>query len=762
MRTFLPSLPLAMIAALCLALPAAGHLSPNVEETSPSGEIAPGIPCDIAPHLLYPLSYAPSGVFFHIVKADVMEDVTSMVGGGFSTYAVHEDTEFVLKTNYEEFWTQVEPLIKSKIAEDSTWKALVARGIAQGAPKVTITKKRVRWTLVEYDVDENLQVSAKGNARVVKDDDGSFDLKVLFGTPTDPLPSIGIEAKHMFEWTIESADGKVKFGNKEEFLPDLCRFIVLDKSSPSTIGFSPNTIFGTTGDSIVKFNEHRDRRGITLIPANPPDLLMFVADNARYAFAGGQGVYHKRANLQALVYVETYITSVTDQKPARQVFPIESTIQEYFNGNEPPPAYPAGMGKFVWVGPIDLRKDLGIEPQTTMNAVAGAGQNSETINIHVWKIPIADLETKLHARLGAQYANELKDQLRPTFLDHHFAGACYFEFPEKAWGENHSIDDLEYFSIDAGKMNLGGFEFLRLSAAVSDAAGNWSLPEASDAFVDWDTKNDIPEGGDAKARTMAYHRYMMPVVVFDNDKPNPMLIVTAQGRNGETRTTRYTIPNGDLAHKEREQSGAAGQIGPWINDDREWVFDWKGESPTMQWLKDNDKKRFDEFKESLEILENTRVVFEVAAYDNVNKIVRRDSDELFTKWGVCTPVTLPKDATDPQLERPVTWRIFDPTVPDESMLYEDPADKMFVYPDHIYRKVDTAKMEPSADGKSGYGVEVMVNDRSNFNEASKNGGSQTNWRKITLWFNVIPSAGTGIDRMGNEETVGAPGKEEKK
>lgn len=750
MRTILRLLPLLLVAALLVPAPCAAHISKDIEDQS-TGQIAPGVNCTIVPHILSPEGYAPAGMHLYIRKPDIAEDRTGEAGRGYPVWAVVEDTQFTLKTNHEEFWAAVEPKIKETIAASSEWRSLTPSTGGQGEPIITITPLRNTWYLIEYEVNEQLQVSAKGNAKIVNS--SGFDLDVQFGTPIDPLPSVGIVARHYFKWSIKSPDGSVEYGNDEEFIPiSPVGFLIADKTPPNAIGFSPSVLFGTTGDTIAKFNEHRDRRGISLVPANPGELLLFVSDNARYAYAGGQGVHHKRDNIQALLYAETYLTSVTDEKPARAVRPIEHKIGEYFQGNDAPPAYPAGMGKFAFVGPIDLRKDLGLVPQTTMNAVAGAGQDSETINIHVWRIPVADLESKLHARLLAQYGAELSGQRRPAFLDHHFAGAVFFEYLEKSWQPPHWNDNLAYSDIDGNALQLGGFDFLRITAAVSDAAGNWTLPEASDAFLEWDAKNDIPAG--TAARVSAYHRFLMPLVVFDNDKPNVVLMVTAQGRSGETRTTRFTIPNGDLAHKEKEQSGAPGEIGPWFNDDPVWIFDWKGESPTMQWLKANDPKRFDEFKQSLEILENTRVIFDCVAYDNVNKIVRRDDNDLFTKWGVVTPVAMPKDATDLELERPITWRIFDPTVPDESMLYEDPADKMYVYPDYIFRKVDETKMEPSADGSSGYGVEVLVNDRSNFNDPARNAGSMTNWRKVQLWFKVIPSAGTGIDRMGNEEKVG--------
>ena len=36
--------------------------------------------------------------------------------------------------------------------------------------------------------------------------------------------------------------------------------------------------------------------------------------------------------------------------------PVEKAFQEYCEGEGNPPE---GMGKFVWVGPVDLRADLG-------------------------------------------------------------------------------------------------------------------------------------------------------------------------------------------------------------------------------------------------------------------------------------------------------------------------------------------------------------------------------------------------------------------
>jgi hypothetical protein len=232
-----------------------------------------------------------------------------------------------------------------------------------------------------------------------------------------------------------------------------------------------------------------------------------------------------------------------------------------------------------------------------------------------------------------------------------------------------------------------------------------------------------------------------------------MIMVTAQGRDGETRTTRFTLPNGDLAAREREESGGRPNSAPTSTWTTQWVFDWKGESETMKWLEKNDKKRFDEFKASLEILENSRVIFEVAAYDNVNKYVRMEGpNKEYCKYGIWTPQVMPKDVTDLQFERPMTWKINDPTVPDEEMLYEDRPAKVFVYPDYIYRRAIPEKMAPSADGRSGYGVEVLVErPRLVQRDPARTAARPPTGGRSSSWFNVLPSEEVGVDRMGNQE-----------
>lgn len=766
MRRRASILPIAFLLALAAAGPAGAHMSANLQDTG-SGPQGQGLAnCKKVPHELKPYAVLPTdgSLYYRIepVPKDpkLMKSIESPVKG-IKAFAIEEDLPLTLKSNVDEFWSQVEPKLKEKIRNDPGYRALVSQGVdvPDGACELTLSDKRVRWTITEFEVDPSGSVSP-GAGHVVDEkevsgdaDGGSLSLGKGFPVPDDPHYYL-ITARHYYQWEIKTPDGKISFGNKADMVWDSVIMKVLDNTSPAGVYFSPNVLFGTTGDAIAAYNEIRDRHGAPY-PANESDIFMIVPDNARYAFEQLVGFRHDPRKVQAKLYAETYISRVTATPPARKQMPIEKAFQEYCEGEQSPPE---GMGRFVWVGPIDLREDLGLVPQTVPQEKSG---NPEVLNVHVWKIPVAELEKKLLAALIARYGGELEapPERKLQFLDHHFASGSVFEYREEAWEPLHlPARDIDYTGSkgDAKPQALGKLDFLRITAAVSDAAGNWTLPQEG-GLLTWNAANDVATGGAIRlegAQKTLHHVGFLPLVVLDNDKPNPMILVTAQGRDGEIRTTRYTIPNGDLAVREREESGGTPQIGPYTNIDHEWVFDWKGESPTMQWLAENDPKRHDQYKRDLEILENTRVIFEVEAYDNVNKYVRMEGpNNAYCKYGIWTPQVMPKDVTDLQFERPVTWKIVDPTVPDEDMLYEDKAAKVFVYPDYIYRKVDPARMAPSADGKSGYGVEVLVNDIGSFNDPAKNGGSATNWRKIVLWFNVIPSSDKGIDKMGNQEQV---------
>lgn len=757
---------LASFALFAAASPhtAAAHMSENLQDTG-TGPQGPGLGnCRKVPHELKPYSVLPpDGSLYFKIDPDAknpayLNSIPSPIKG-IKAYAVEEDAPFTLHTNVQEFWAAVEPKLKEKISKDKGYRAIIGQGveIPQGECELTIRNKRVRWQIAEFEID-GAGATKPGGGRVIEEreipaegGDGALVMGKGFPVPNDPH-YFHITARHYYEWEIRSPDGKVVFGNRADMVWDSIVMKVIDNTPPRSVYFMPSVLFATSGDEIAAYNGIADLLGAPW-PRNGEEIVMIVPDNAQHAFEQLVGVRHDSRKVQAKIYAETYVSRVTPTPPGRTHMPVEKSFQEYCDGEGNPPE---GLGKFVWAGPIDLREDLGLTPQT----VPQPGSNPEVLNLHVWRIPIAALEKKLHEALLARHGPELEapPERKLRFLDHHFASGSMFEYRDPAWEPVHiPSGDLQYTAIDdPAPRSLGKLDFLRITAAACDAAGNWSLP-VERTLLDWNAAGDVASGGEiplSGAQRVAHHASFLPLVVFDDDRPNPMIVVTAQGRDGEVRTTRFTIPNGDLAARDREESGASDEIAPYANRDPEWIFDWKGESPAMKWLEKNDPKRFKEYKAALEILENTRVVFEVAAYDNVNKYVSMKGPAgAYCKFGIWTPQVKPKDSPGIQFERPVTWRIHDPTVPDEEMLFEDRATKIYIYPDHIYRAVDQKRMAPSADGRSGYGVEVLVNDASPFNDPAKNGGMTANWRKIGLWFNLLPSESVGVDRLGNEETV---------
>ena len=135
------------------------------------------------------------------------------------------------------------------------------------------------------------------------------------------------------------------------------------------------------------------------------------------------------------------------------------------------------------------------------------------------------------------------------------------------------------------------------------------------------------------------------------------------------------------------------------------------------------------------------------------------SKDPFTYYGISTPITT-GDVQDESLIRPVTWKIIDPTAENDpsqtDTLYENAKDKIYMYPDHVFRNIDESKE---------YGVEVVVHDRSNFNEPSQNGGLTYNQRILRLKFKVLKdnnSWNNNLEKMGSEESIDRDSEKNKK
>lgn len=718
----------------------------------------------------------PSSEKYSIKVPAGMPDISTYLAVKSPTcYTMEEDRKYKIPTNGPSILAQKDQILQGWIKE---FKAKIAADSS-----LDVFKKGFKWDQATFEEYENLGTTwtvgdvdpATGQGKDTVYGGREDPKEFMFPIPTDPLPVITIRATTHFKWKIKvpidvnepgmSGLGNLYLGNQDDQMNDIIRVIILDMTPPVAVGFTPNVLFGTSGDRIRDFNTRKAARNVTLIPDNPAELTVLVADNAQYSWVADIGVYHDRAKLSCLVYAETYVAGFSKDDPSgRDPSRIEKQTGEFYVGVGEPPE---GVGEFVWVGPINLaeyyaggsaQKDLptATVPETTFDAAQGAGQNVDLLNIHLWKVPLPSLENALHARLLAQVP-KIKDR-RATFLSHQFASACFFQYLSNELGAAHTIDNLIYDGPGGSGISLGGFDILRFTVAVSDAAGNWSVPDflspqpAMDPLAHL-TKYSYKASvtGDIKPyfdenRPKIQHNYQMPLVVFDNDKPNPMLLVTAKGADGSTRTTRYYIPNGDLA--DLEPSSPVPQINPWVNDYQVWEFDADGESDAMKFLKDHDRERYEEYKKSLQIQENSRVVYEVVGYDNVNKWVVREDP--FSYFGVTTPIAYSDGAKDDSMIRPVTWKIIDPTTEADpqlaSLLYEDPAAKTYVYPDYVYRNVEDSK---------DYGVEFTVHDRSNFNDPAQNGGLTFNWRTLRLKFKILKNNATweGIEKLGSKEQV---------
>ncbi len=722
----------------------------------------------------------------------IIRNITNNVDSGaekdFETWAISEDDNFSIRTDGPEILkTMKDKIISGYIKTSSTLKVKPDGYDFSSAKLTKLEYIRTEWYLTENVITKDGGDSGSGLMRydLAANAPGNDVQKLIFSIPTDPLDFIGLRAKVYFTWQIEiggNSGSKIIFENLEDTQNAFIKFVILDRTPPINFGFSPNTLFGTTGDWIANgsqdFNFWRSTRGIGSVPPNEDDLFLIVSDNGSNSDLDWmQGVYHNEKNINALIYAETYISGFTDKKPSRQVSKIEETTKEYYKGNSEPPE---GIGKFVWVGPINLReyylqdmdkvgKQIDIEPPLepytdATGSMGTAGDGSR--NVHIWKIPVKDLEMALYKKLLVQYKDQVDKTTRKTFLDHHFGSGSLFKFLNDSDAVNHGIENLQYSSVKTGNLPLGGFEILRLTASVSDSSGNWTYPGFIPKIKDLtpvdhilaygyrteDSKKFVPYfDATAEDRSDAPplpHDFLMPIVVFDNDKPNPILIMTARGKNGTTRTTRFTIPNGDLAYPGKSSNSGAKKQGPYINDMQLWEFDYNGESDTMKWLQENDPARYDEYKEALVIQENARVVFEIVSYDNINKWWV--SQNPFSYYGISTPVTFPEGSRDESMVRPITWTIIDPIVAkDETqrdLLFEDVKKKTYVYPDYIFRNVDE---------NESYGVEVVVHDSSNFNEPSQNGGTTYNWRRLRLNFKILKdrSNWNDMEKMGNQENI---------
>lgn len=744
-------------------------------------------PKDFIP-LLYPLVALKEGigkeVFFTIKTPASMVDITNLMNDSAGTcYTMDEDRDYQFGTNIDDIMKEKDNILKG-------WKIVFKRELQSVAglqnlasaldvdsavfSKFDLTE--IEWTVT--DTELSTDPASKSAIEILKGTgkEPIFNFKV----PTDPFPSLAIYARAYFSWEIKipivGPSGSVAsfiLGNEREFMPDLIRVNVLDRTPPIIMTFTPSVLFGTSGDHIVDFNARRNLRNIAEIPENESNVKMMVFDNARYGMLKGQGVLHDPNRIQCLFYFETFVTSITPDSSrigGRQPSRIEKMTGEFYSGSSEPPQ---GIGQLIWVGPISLDEyyvksgggalkdlDSAVKPESIPGLIGTV--DNEAHCVHKWNIPIADLEKALRERMYEQYKDKIDPTRRVTLLSHQFASTGKFQFFPDELFQTHWIDDVVYYSPNetTGK-HLGGFEILRATAAVSDASGNWLLPETE--MIGWDARKDLlpyyyRENVDGvislkpffdaseNSQVVVQHRMVMPVVVFDNDKPNPMLLVTAKGADGSTRTTRFYIPNGDLA--DLENGGKDPKINPWVNDDQVWEFDAAGESPTMKFLKDHDRERYEEYMKALQIQENSRVVFETIGYDNVNKWVVRE--EPFSYFGIVTPIAFSAGVQDDSMIRPVTWKINDPTTAAdpqlESLMYEDKQNNTYVYPDYVYRNVDETQE---------YGAEFTIHDGSNFNDPDRNGGIMNNWRTLRLKFKILKNNATweGIEKLGSKEQV---------
>ena len=517
--------------------------------------------------------------------------------------------------------------------------------------------------------------------------------------------------------------------------------IVIDQTQPEEVYFDPPALLGTTGDKVSEFNQRADAWGFQS-QRNPPstthpdpDIMILVRDNNYFSNSKTPGFNHGKHPPNIAVYVEVFETNYTRVAADTPNMPkIEKMLGERVDESKFAGRTKATPdGAFRWYGPIWMDTDLpnwkfDIVPaenkngqiDTNIELENGCVKNKDKIcSVLVFKGPFSDIEAAMESKL--KISSRLSD---------HFASRAGMGFLDQTVYDAH-------FMKDGSDPKLGD-HYTRICVLAIDSSCNCKLPFffANNASAEMMKPLNDKYGSDLKvvrSETTGGRVEALAVIPYDDSPPNPILSVT----NTETnKTTVFTIPNSDLCDENWTETYAC-PYAPYQIPSDTYYFKYDNTTDTMKWLEAHDKTRYQNYVDALQINEDVRLIFDMMAYDNINKHVEVNATGSMKvgQYGIVTPM-YGMEKNDDNLLRFITWKINDPTGPD-NLKYEDQAQGIFVYPDYIFRNPDTSIYAGNTDINKSYFVSFFVEDNSPFyNRASAAPGQKTNRRTILLEFKV--------------------------
>ncbi|MEZ7890906.1 MAG: hypothetical protein QMC67_04085 [Candidatus Wallbacteria bacterium] len=554
---------------------------------------------------------------------------------------------------------------------------------------------------------------------------GGSNIKYTFNYATDPNESCRVGVTAIFTY---DAGGKPHWFFVQKILGQV---LTVDNIPPHEIYFDTPVLLATTNDKISNFNKKAKAWNFKA-DENPDIIRVAVKDNNYFASAKKNGVLHKynqKGSPNIAFYVEvfkTYYGKLPDASSSQNK--IERITGERVDEN----ALNTSKGKatpdgaFEWVGPI-WADDMPNWKYQIVSAEVNNGQvvadghptnspvadKSKLCSVIVFEGPITDLENAM-------------EKLRPgsSIMNPHYASRSGIAFTDNAVKESHSIQS-----------SSGVTECCtRIIVSACDTSMNFRLPylaAGSNVFI-----NDIKTRYGTTPNYMAAGQMeCMAIVPYDDISPNPMLSMT----NTETnKTTIFTLPNSDLC---------SAPYSPYNKDLGDlWHFKYDNSTETMKWLEANDPDRYKEYTEALQINEDVRLIFDMAAYDNINRNVEvKNQGNKIGQYGISTPMD-GFEKNDDSLLRYCTWIIQDPTGVD-NLKYENKDNNVFTYPDYIFRNPDASKT---------YNVAFFVDDFSPFYNPNRpsTGASKSpgNRRAIVLEFK-LSNKKVESRSMGGSNTV---------
>ena len=560
---------------------------------------------------------------------------------------------------------------------------------------------------------------------------------MTFSFPTDPT-SIKFTIYAIIEYNTFDLNGTSY--DHWFYAFEINQILVFDDTPPDAVYFSTPALFATTGHKISEFSKKAEAwkfKHPRNAPAkNPDNLEIWVKDNSYFNGTQAKGYKFGNTKPDMALFVETYQTYYQESDPtATGLTKLDKTLGETVKPNFSPKSTPDG--NFRWIGPIWLdkliekgwtctiknaesHKAAADEPDqiTDIKIENGIVLNKDkACTVFVFSGPVRGIEEAIE---------EMENNEDATIINPHFASLANMAFTDEQSYNDHIANSESYNIVDERR--------LRMVAAVSDCSGNVRLPKmntndpiALSAFQNPNKKYTLNK--------CAVFTDIIDIIPYDDILPTPVFSVT----NTETnKTTVFTIPNSDVLKEENADTAkkpyfSYNDIHPEVAADV-WHFSYKDDTDIMKWLKANDPKRHAEYLAALTISEDVRLIFDMVAYDNVNKnvIMKPVEARKAGQYGISTPMDGVNDKDDESIMRYESWAIGDENAPD-NLKFEDVAKKIFVYPDYIFRR-------PEA-GKS-YTVSYFVEDFSPFINKAYCGVSGApaqrhgNIRQIILEFKI--------------------------